>query len=130
MKRFLVAASCLVLTCCNADQPIETKIHDDVNGVDLIIEHRAGPALSRPEDKLYIVVDGKKNLIFEGYGGSSLLLPPLKRGVLIVAYCGGSIRNTNSFLAKDNLAGEVTAVKIQPIITSGIHINGKSVCEG
>lgn len=130
MKRIVVAATCLVLTCCNAEKPIETKLHDATNGVDLIIEHRAGPALSQPEDKLYLVGDGERKLVFEGYGGSALLLHPLKRGVLVVGYCGGAIRSADSFLAKENSAGEVTAVKVQPIITSGIQINGKSVCEG
>ncbi|MBX9815876.1 MAG: hypothetical protein K2X76_14340 [Sphingomonas sp.] len=130
MKCAIVAVICLALTGCNAEKPVETKIHDASNGVNFIIDHRSGPALSQPEDKLYLVGDGERKLIFEGYGGSKLSLLSLKRGVLLVAYCGGAIRSTVSFLAKGKSAGEVTAIKVQPIITSGILINGKSVCQG
>ncbi len=130
MKHNFVAVACLFLTCCNSERPTEIKIHDNANGVDLVIEHRAGPPLSQPEDKIYLIGDGERKLVFEGYGGSSLLLPPLKRGVLVVAYCGGAIRSAASFLAKENTAGEMTAVKVQPVVASGIQINGKSVCKG
>lgn len=130
MKRNLVAAVFLSLACCNYERPIESKIHDNANGVDLVIEHHAGPALSQPEDKLYLIDNGERKLVFEGYGGSSLSLPALRKGVLIVAYCGGAIRSAESFLSKESSVSNMTAVKIQPIITSGIQINGKSLCNG
>jgi hypothetical protein len=129
MKRIISVATCIVLTCCSAEKPIETKIYDAANDVDLIVEHRVGPALSQSEDKLYLVRDDERKLIFEGYGGSKLSLLSLKRGILFIVYCGGSIRSAESFLAKEKLVEGVSVVKVQPIITSGIQINGKSICD-
>lgn len=129
MRLHLVATACLSLTSCDFERPIKNNIHDNTNDVNLVIEHYEGPPLSQSEDKLYLITDDGRKLVFEGYGGSSLFLPPLKRGALVIAYCGGTIRRAESFLAKENAAGEVTTVKIQPVITSGIKINGKSVCK-
>lgn len=129
MKRFIWGLLCPLLACCNSEKPDRTKIYDAANGVNFVLEHHSGPALSQAEDKLYLISDDERKLVFDGYGGSALSLPSLKKGILVVAYCEGAIRRTESFLAKENSSGEVVAVKVQPIITSGILMNGTSVCQ-
>jgi hypothetical protein len=128
MTRYPTAVICLILASCNTERPTERVLRDKVNGVELIEQHLTGPALSQSEDKLYVVEGGERKKVFEGYGGSSLSLRSSRKGVLVVAYCGGSIRSTESFVVDDNPAGEVVAVKVQPIVASGLKIDGEAVC--
>lgn len=124
----MTAALSLLLASCYSEQPTETVLRDDVHGVELIAEHLEGPALSQPEDKLLLVDDDDRKLIFEGYGGSSLSLLSAQRGTLIVSYCGGSIRKTESFLVDDEESGGVLAVKVQPVVAGGLQLNGEVIC--
>ena len=127
--RHLTSLIFLILVSCAIEQPTKKMLFDKSNGVKLVAEHLVGPALSQPEDKLYIFADGRRKLIFEGYGGSSLSLRSSQKGTLIIAYCGGSIKSAQSFLVNDRSSGSVVAVRIQPIVASGLQIDGVPVCD-
>ena len=71
-------------------------------------------------DRVYAVVDGKQELIFEGYGVGPITLKPHKKAAIIIEYCGGSIRSTNSFLLRDDGYGNAIAVKVQPIVVEAV----------
>jgi hypothetical protein len=129
MLRTMGGAAFLALASCGAEIPTKREIRDDVNGVSLVIEHIEGPALSQPEDRIVLVTGNDKKVVFEGYGGAEPSLFPSKKGLLVVSYCGGTIRTTESFALNDDQSGQSILVKVQPIITSNVEVDGKVVCE-
>jgi hypothetical protein len=82
------------------------------------------------EDRVYVVVEGTRKLIFEGYAGISPSMRLIAKGALLIEYCGGSIRTVNSFLTKDSQAGTVTAVRVQPVVLSRSTFEGVRTCDG
>lgn len=129
MLRTMAGAALLVLASCSVETPTKQEIRDDVNGVSLIVEHLNGPALSQSEDKIYLMAENDRKIIFEGYGGTMPSLLQSRKGFLMVSYCGGAVRNTESFIVNDEKSGRAVAVKVQPIIAPGIEVNGKPACE-
>ena len=127
---FRVTAVCVLLASCAVEQPTERMLKDEVHDVNLVVEHLVGPVLSQEEDKVSVVRDGSREVIFEGYGGSTVAVRPLTKGVLVLAYCGGAIRTAHSFLVTDGQSGAATAVKVQPVVVSGLEIDGIDVCGG
>lgn len=129
IARAVAGAALLILASCNAEVPTKREIRDEANGVSLIVEHLDGPALSQSEDKIFLITGNDRTLVFEGYGGTKLSLLPSKKGLLIVSYCGGAVRSTESFVVNDDKSGQAVAVKVQPIIAPGIEVDGKPACE-
>lgn len=129
MIRAVAGAVFLILASCSTDAPTKREIRDDDNGVRLIVEHLDGPALSQSEDKIYLMAGNDRTLVFEGYGGAGLSLLPSKKGFLVVSYCGGTVRSTESFVVNDDKSGQAVAVKVQPIIAPSIEVDGKPACE-
>lgn len=129
MVRAVAGAVFLILASCSAERPTKREIRDDANGVSLIVEHLDGPALSQSEDKIFLVTGNDRTLVFEGYGGAGPSLLPSKKGLLVVSYCGGAIRSTESFVVNDGKSGQAVAVKVQPIIAPSIEVDGKPACE-
>ena len=128
MNAFNVAAVCFFLASCAAEQPRETLLRDEMHHVNLVVEHLVGPALSQEQDTVSVDRNGRREVIFQGYGGSTVTVRPLKKGVLVLVYCGGAIQAASSFLVTDQSSGEAIAVKVQPVVASGVQIGGKDVC--
>lgn len=128
MNAFNVAAVCVFLTSCTAEQPRETLLRDEVHHVNLVVEHLVGPALSQEQDTVSVDRNGRREVIFKGYGGSTVAVRPLKKGVLVLVYCGGAVQTAKSFLVTDQASGATIAVKVQPVVTSGVQIGGKDAC--
>lgn len=129
MLRTIAGGGLLVLASCSVETPNKQEIRDDVNGVSLIVEHLNGPALSQSEDKIYLIAENDRKLVFEGYGGAIPSLLTSKKGFLVVSYCGGAVRSTESFIVNDEKSGQAAVVKVQPIIAPGIEVDGKPACE-
>lgn len=128
MNYYISFFTFLLLLSCNTTEPIEHLVHDKVHDVDFIYQHHSGPALSASEDRIFVHTAKGRELIFEGYGATRITAKSLRKGVVIVEYCGGSIRRTASFLSNVDPSGNVLAVKIQPIIVYNVSIDGKKVC--
>jgi hypothetical protein len=130
VKYFLVATASVLLSSCSAEGPTERTIRDEVHHVDLVVAHLIGPALSQERDTVSVVRDKSREVIFEGYGGSSVVIKPLTKDVLVLAYCGGVIEATHSFLVTDQRSGQASAVKVQPVVVEGLKIGGVDMCGG
>lgn len=128
MKIYTFLPALAVLASCSAKEPTKRVVHDAMHGVDFSIEHTPGPALSQAEDRVYIARSGKRELIFEGFGASEIELQPLREGVLLIEYCGGSANKVGSFLAGRTDNGNAVAVKVQPIMIANVSIDGKRLC--
>ena len=128
MKWPLFLAVVILLSACSVENPTQKVVRDSVNGTDLLIEHTSGPALSQAGDRVFVTRDGKRDLIFEGFGAPSINLKPLREGVLLIEYCGGSVRKVDSFLAGQTSSGNAIAVKVQPIVIENVDIDGSRLC--
>lgn len=128
MSRYASLLAVCLLVACSAEKPTERVVHDNIHRIDLIIEHALGPALSSSEDRVYANTTRGRELIFEGYGASRIAIKPLQEGVLIVEYCGGSIRKVASFLSNRSASGEAVAVKVQPVIIANVSVSGNRMC--
>lgn len=128
MKCLLAITALSILGSCNSERPTETKLHDDIHGIDVIVEHLDGPALSQPEDRVSVLENGDRKVIFEGYGGTSISLISQTRGILLLTYCGGVIQKTESFLLNDAYSNRLIAVKVQPVVSGNLQINGREIC--
>ena len=128
MRQFLSLLVAIFGGSCMAGAPQSKKIHDTLHGVDFIIEHLSGPALSQSQDRIYIQVGGGKKLVFRGRGGVDVTLLPMRRDFIIIQYCGGVVEMTDSFLSPTNDQDEAVAVRLQPIVISNVKIGGSAFC--
>ena len=113
-------ASLTFISACGSSPTSQHIVHDPVHNVDFIVKHWSGPPLSLSTDRVYAVVDSKQKLIFEGYGARPITLKPHKKGAIIIEYCAGLIRSTNSFLLRDDGSGRAIAVTVQPIVVEAM----------
>lgn len=117
-----------LISGCTESNHSKIVVRDTLHRLNYIIEHISGPALSRSKDKIYVESGDTQDLIFEGYGGDAIMIKPLREGVVIVRYCGGSIRRVSSFRANRGSSEIAVAVVVQPIITADVAVRGIPIC--
>ena len=128
MKNGFFICITTLLCSCVAERPSTSIVKDIIHGIDYSIEHTSGPALSQSEDRVYAGTGNRRELVFEGYGASHIAIKPLREGVVLIEYFGGSIRKVGGFLAKRTSSGNALAVRVQPIIIPNVEIGGNRLC--
>jgi hypothetical protein len=130
IRRPIGAAALLLISACGGGASSLTSFHDPGTGLDYLIEHSSGPALSAATDRVFVVINGERKKVFSGYGGEKVLLRSSGAQALAVEYCGGTIEATSSFLLKADKSGHSVAIRIQPIVLSDVKIGGVAFCSG
>jgi hypothetical protein len=128
MKHYFSIIAILFLVSCNIEKPIKRIVYDSVHKVNFIFEYDPSPPLSASEDRVYVKTAKGQELIFEGYNAPKIELKSFKKGVVIVEYCGGSIRKAASFLSNPDATGKTVVVRVQPVIIANVLIEGNRVC--
>jgi hypothetical protein len=128
MSRLVSLLTVFLLASCNTEKSAERVVHDSVHQMDFIFEYDPGPPLSAPEDRIYANTAKGRELIFEGYNAPKITIKSFRKGVLIVEYCGGSIRKVASFLYSPDNNKKVEVVKVQPVVISNVLIDGNRIC--
>lgn len=128
MNRLGLLAIVALISSCGAQNPSTTKMYDPLHRVQFSIDHISGPALTEAKDRVYIKNGDKQELIFEGYGGRAIVIKPLRDGVVLIEYCGGSIRKVASFLANRARSESAVAVIIQPVVIYNVEVDGNRLC--
>jgi hypothetical protein len=126
---FPLVAVCL-LSCSSRGQRTITGVNDAPFSLRIVIEHFAGPPLSAEEDDIYLVrKDGKRELVFSGYGASSVDFLGLPDRTLLILYCGGSIIKTKTSVLETNEPDSERMLRVQPVLTEGLSVNGAPLCQ-
>lgn len=128
MSRYLYVAAFYFIASCSSEKPFTKNIRNDVYGIDFVVEHRSGPALSLSEDRVYAKVGDERVLVFEGYGGKGVALKNASDSIVIIEYCYGSIRKVDSILSKSPTTRDAVVIKIQPVIAANIVVGGHILC--
>jgi hypothetical protein len=74
IRRPIGAATLLLISACSGGASSLTSFPDPGTGLDYLIEHSSGPALSAATDRVFVVIDGERKEVFSGYGGEKVLL--------------------------------------------------------
>ena len=126
-RYFALIAICLIASC-SSEKPSAKSIRDNVHGIDFVVEHISGPALSLSEDRVYAKLGNDRTLVFEGYGGKDVALKNVGDAIIVVEYCNGSIRKVESILSKSPSSRDAIAIKVQPIIAANVRVGGIILC--
>ncbi len=84
-------------------------------------------ALTAVEHSVFYEVEGKREQLFRGYGGSRPKLARLSAGHVVIAYCGGSILKVqSSFFADQSKSADL--IRLQVVTDAGLSADGHSIC--
>jgi hypothetical protein len=128
MQKLFVTIIILLITSCSNENPKVIRINDSVHGVVFEHEHISGPALSPARDWVYAVKDGRRQLIFEGYGAPKLMVRSFENGLVVIEYCNGWIDKVDAFNGSRTLSEVQVTVKIQPVVIPDVIVNGIKMC--
>lgn len=128
MIRYLYLIIFCLVASCSSENPSTKTVRDNVHGIDFIVEHVSGSALSLSEDRVYAQLANKRTLVFEGYGGKGITLKNTGESIILIEYCYGSIRKIDSVLSKSPTSGDAIAVKIQPVIAANVRVGDIMLC--
>lgn len=131
-KRLVIALVVLSIAGCNRDGGVIGSVNfPNIRGRFVIEDDARTRALSSIKYSIYYVSGSSKKLIFRGYGGSVPTLSLLSPDIVLVRNCGGSIRETASFLESEaSTDGIARLLRLQPVISAGLSANGRLICPG
>ena len=128
MIRFFSLLLVFFLASCNTEKFAERVVQDKIHRIDFILEYDVGPPLSPSEDRIFVNTAKGRELIFEGYDAPKIDIKPLREGIVIVEYCGGSIQKVSSFLSNSDASRETVVVKVQPVVIANVSVGGVMFC--
>lgn len=130
MIRILLLGIIVLIPACDRQNATTTNVQDTLHRVQFSVDTIDGPILSEARHKVYVERDSGRDLVFEGYGGTTVLIEPLSEGVVLLEYCGGAIRKVDSFISYRAGSPIPRAVTIQPIVIPNVTIGGMHFCSG
>ena len=107
MYRFLslIVVSLLLESCERDGGVIEKTRLSGIEGTFIIEDDQRTRPLSAVRHSVYYVREKDRTLVFRGAGGTKPQLSLVAEGTVLIAYCGGAIEKTESFLDGDPLRG-------------------------